>query len=333
MPMHIAPLETFELRKVWPNEAHDFTRWMMSADVLARLGRAVGIGPLEPIAREFGVGDFSADILARDPWGGPVVVENQLEASDHKHLGQAITYLAGVAEATTIIWVAARIRPEHAAAMRWMNQLTPPNIGFYAVEVALWTIEGSAPGYDFRLVVAPEDHQLGGPENKAGPLTREGAALRGFWTAFRDFLDEHGAEYLVRADLPRGGWWGRNLGQPGFNLYAVIRPTARTMSVMLEISSANHRAAFAALLSHRARIDAELGESPQWWSTEARDYIAIERAEADTADQSRWPEQHAWLLERLESFRTVFRDRVPNLASMPDVADGEASAIEQAPRL
>lgn len=321
MTASIPPLEPFQLRTIWPNEAKDFTPWMGQPEPLARLGRALGLGPLELIAREHSVGDFWADVLARDPWGGPVVIENQLEPTDHTHLGQAITYVAGIPDGATVIWIASRIRPEHAEALRWLNAQTPTSIGFYGVEIGLWTVGGSSPGYDFRVVVKPDAHKLSGQDKSGSPLTAEGAALQGYWMAFRDFLTARGAEHWMRSELPKSGWWGRNLGRPGFNLYAIAKPAAQALSVVLEISSADHTDAFAKLNTDRAAIDAEIGGAPQWSSTEARDYISVERKDANLAEPTGWPEQHAWLLDQLECFRRVFRDRIAGLALEPSERD------------
>ena len=331
MTIAVSPLQPHPLRQVWPHEAHDFTPWMAKPEPLAHLGRALGLGPLEYVAHEHTVGAFSADVLARDPWGELVVIENQLEPTDHSHLGQALTYIAGVENAGTVVWVASRMRPEHAAALRWLNALTPPTIGFYGVEVAAWTIDGSSPGYQFNVVVRPEAQKRERDSTKpVGPMTEQQLAARTYWSAFRDFLDERGAEHWIRSELPRSEWWGRNLGRPGFNLYAVVKPKSRSLAVMLEISSSDHASAFSALSAEKDAIDRELGGSTTWNSTEARDYIVTERANVDVGDHAQWREQHAWLLDQLERFRQVFRDRIARLPQFGgdgnENADGGAAA-------
>ena len=309
MTLLVPPLEAYQLRKIWSDEARHFTPWLKEAEPLARLGKALGIGPLEYVAHEHSVGAFSADIVARDPWGGSVIIENQLEATDHTHLGQAVTYAAGVEETATIVWVAARIRPEHATALRWMNGITPAHVGFYGVEIKAWSINGSGPGYQFDVVVRPDVHKLSRGGKSVGPLTAEGVALQDYWAAFRDYLDAQGAVHWMRAGLPRSGWWGRNLGRPGANLYAIVKPNERSLAVSLEVSTPTHATEFAALSANRDEIDRELGGTVVWSSTEARDYITTERKNVDLGDRAAWSEQHAWLLDQLERYRQVFRDR------------------------
>lgn len=244
-----------------------------------------------------------------------MIIENQLEATDHTHLGQAVTYAAGVEETATIVWVAARIRPEHATALRWMNEITPAHVGFYsveikAVEIKAWSINGSGPGYQFDVVIRPDVHKLSRGGKSVGPLTAEGVELQDYWAAFRDYLDAQGAVHWMRAGLPRSGWWGRNLGRPGANLYAIVKPNERSLAVSLEVSTPTHAAEFAALSARLDELDRELGGTVVWSSTEARDYITTERKSVDLGDRAAWSEQHAWLLDQLECYRQVFRDRV-----------------------
>lgn len=140
-------LEDIEARRAWAHEAHVFTPWL--ADNLDRLSQAVGI-PLELTGREVSVGRYSADILATNPVDGSVVlIENQLEPSDHTHLGQIMTYLAGL-EAQVMIWIAPTFREEHLSALRWLNQHTAENFAFFAVRLRVVRIANSplAPLFD-----------------------------------------------------------------------------------------------------------------------------------------------------------------------------------------
>jgi hypothetical protein len=122
-------LEKVDMREVWTHEAADFTPWLAAEENLALLGEAIGID-LELEAQEQSVGPFHADILckdiATDCW---VLVENQLERTDHSHLGQLLTYAAGL-DAVTIVWVASRFTDEHRAALDWLNKVTREGINF-----------------------------------------------------------------------------------------------------------------------------------------------------------------------------------------------------------
>lgn len=126
-------LTRVNLRQAWGNEASDFTTWLALEENLKLLGETVGI-ELELEAQEAEVGPFRADLLCKntadDSW---VLIENQLERTDHLHLGQLLTYAAGL-EAVTIIWVAERFTEEHRAALDWLNQITGEKFAFIGLE-------------------------------------------------------------------------------------------------------------------------------------------------------------------------------------------------------
>ena len=145
--MEFGELKSVNLREAWPHEAHDFTPWL--ADNLGRLSDVIGI-PLESEGTEVAVNQFAADILARNPADGSrVLIENQLAHTDHTHLGQILTYLAGL-EAQTVIWVAQGFDEAHLSAIRWLNEHTVDPFAFFAVRVRVVRI-----GDDPKLPVAP----------------------------------------------------------------------------------------------------------------------------------------------------------------------------------
>ena len=147
-------LRKVALREAWPDEARNFTPWLAQQKNLALLGEAIG-AELEPHEEESSVGPFRADILCRDlgtdSW---VLVENQLERTDHKHLGQLLTYAAGL-DTATIVWVAEKFTEEHRAALDWLNDHTTESIAFFGLEVELWQIDSSGMAPKFNVVSKP----------------------------------------------------------------------------------------------------------------------------------------------------------------------------------
>src|SRR6266851_7290979 len=131
-----------DLRTTWISESSDFTPWLAEPENLKLLGEAVGID-LEFEAQEKGVGPFRADILCKNTLDSSwVLIENQLERTDHTHLGQLLTYAVGP-ETVTIIWIAKRFAEEHRATLDWLNQITSDRFNFFGLEVELWRIEDS----------------------------------------------------------------------------------------------------------------------------------------------------------------------------------------------
>lgn len=191
-------LHRVNLRSIWAHEAHHFTQWMLSnADVLCDV---LGM-QLELSAAEHKVGGFSLDLIGQDlTTGETVIVENQLEQTDHSHLGQLLTY-AGGTDPTTIVWCAPTLREEHRAALDWLNDRTDEGTRFFGVEIAAVQIDGSRPAPLFSLVAKPNDWAKQVHKQKDAALTGKGAAYSAFW-----------ADLLQRIRTEHPGWTASTAG-------------------------------------------------------------------------------------------------------------------------
>jgi hypothetical protein len=144
------------VRNAWPNEARDFTPWLAEQENIALLGDALGLS-LEVTGTEVPVGPFYADIVALDRGRNlKVVVENQLERTDHRHLGQVLTYAARL-EASVVVWIATEILEEHRAAIDWLNHATTSEFKFFAIAVRAVRIGDSNIAPVFEVVARPND--------------------------------------------------------------------------------------------------------------------------------------------------------------------------------
>ena len=147
-------LERVALRDIWTTEAQDFTPWLAQPENLAVLSETLNMD-LETAGQEESVGPFRADILCRDTLDDSwVLIENQLERTDHTHLGQLLTYAAGL-QTVTIVWVAANFTDEHRAALDWLNEITDERFRFFGLEVELWKIGNSPAAPKFNIASRP----------------------------------------------------------------------------------------------------------------------------------------------------------------------------------
>jgi hypothetical protein len=190
LPSALGKLEPVNPRDVWKNEAHDFTPWLLGN--AARLSEALGID-LEFEAAEHPVGGFSLDLVGRDITNDAVlIVENQLEGTDHSHLGQVLTYAAGT-DASTIVWIATAFREEHRQALDWLNEHTGEDTHFFGIELQVVKIGESANAPLFNVVVQPNDWQKQvRAATQPSALSTKGAAYVEFW---RRFLERVHAEH------------------------------------------------------------------------------------------------------------------------------------------
>lgn len=177
----LGTLSHVELREVWPHEAHSFTPWL--AANLTQLSDLVGI-PLELEGTEVAVDLFSADILARNPIDDSLVlIENQLEKSNHTHLGQVMTYLAGL-DVRTIIWIARDFSESHLSAFRWLNDNTEESFAFFAIRVSAVKIGDSIPAPQFEILSRPNEWERQLHSIAQGAQSEIGKLRTDFWSHF-----------------------------------------------------------------------------------------------------------------------------------------------------
>lgn len=307
-------LEKVELRGIWASEASDFTPWLASSDNLAQLGQAIGI-ELELEAQEKNVGPFRADILCKDTaTGNWVLIENQLEKTDHTHLGQLLTYAAGL-NAVTIVWVAAQFTEEHRATLDWLNTITDEGFQFFGLEVELWRIGSSPAAPKFNIVSKPNDWTRSVSQAarriENASLSDTKANQLQYWTEFAEFLKSERSPIRPQKPYPQH-WMNFSVGRTGFLLGALLNKAESRIGVELYLSDEDAKAYFNLLKHQQEEIERELGFSMIWMELPDRKACRLLYTQemCDNQDQQRWPEYRKWMKERLEKLNTVFRPRV-----------------------
>ena len=241
---NLSKLERVPLREAWTHEAGEFTPWFAGADNLNALADALGLSELVQVATEHWVGDFKLDILCTDG-DEQVIIENQLEETNHKHLGQIIAYAAGVG-AKKVIWMTESFRPEHAAALQFLNDNTTEDLSFFGVEVELWRIGDSPLAPKFEVVVKPNDWAKSGRERaRAATSASPTKQLQHkFWMALIERLAKSTPQ--IRPQKPRPQYWLNNsIGRSGFGLNITGNTRHEQLGVELWIPGADAKKHFA----------------------------------------------------------------------------------------
>lgn len=314
----LGKLERIELRDIWSSESSHFTPWLAREENLLTLGDTLGL-ELELEAQEKAVGPFRADILCKDigtnAW---VLIENQLERTDHSHLGQLLTYASGL-EAVTIVWIAARFTDEHRSTLDWLNRITDETFRFFGVEVELWRIGDSAPAPRFNIVSKPNNwSKLVTQAARAideSELTDTKALQLKYWDALGAVLIARGGP-LARDRKPQPqSWMSYSIGRSGFGLNASMARPKRQVRAELYISNTHAKAFFHLLHAQRAAIEADLGYALDWEELPAGKDMRISTPlnDVDPENQADWPRQHEFLSDRLHEFHRVFVNRVKAL--------------------
>jgi len=307
-----------DLHDIWDNEATAFTPWLAQEENLQLLGEALGI-ELQLEAQEKDVGPFRADILCKDmqtdDW---VVIENQLVRTDHSHLGQLLTYAAGL-QAATIVWIAARFTEEHRAALDWLNDITDERFRFFGIEMELWRIDPSPPAPRFNLVSRPNDWSksvsAAARQMDWQNLSEVQRLQLEYWQALLGVLKD--SESPVNPNRKPGpmAWMGWGIGRSGFGLNAVMLRLKRQLRVELYLGGPDAKACFHLLHGQKEEIEQEIGYSLEWeelpQNQDSR--IAIYLNDADPEVRDDWQHQHEWLSQKLADFKRVFAGRVKSL--------------------
>lgn len=318
--VELGRLKPVPLREFWTDESREFTPWLAKEENLKLLGDTIGI-ELELEAQEKDVGPFRADLLCKNTIDGTwLLIENQLEKTDHAHLGQLLTYAAGL-EAVAIIWIAERFTDEHRATLDWLNEITDERFTFFGLEVELWRIGDSPIAPKFNMVCKPNDWSriIQISASKAVQLTEDRQTQLNFWMAFKKYMEEN-SDIRCQKPSPQN-WMTHTIGRSGFCLNSIAsiwdsetntkNPEIRVELIMNDMNSKKY---FEMLLAQRKEIEQEIGQQLIWYNPEDKKVCRIYIRRSDNfLNSSDWPKQHNWLRENLEKFYNVFAPRVKQL--------------------
>lgn len=318
---NLKQLTPVDIGEVWETEPQHFTPWLARKENLMLLGKALRI-ELELEAQEVDVGGFRADILCKntvdDSW---VLIENQLEATDHRHVGQLLTYAAGL-DAYTVIWIAKTFRSEHCAMLDWQNRITDERYRFFGVEMKVWQIEESPRAIQFEVVSSPNDWVRGVSQDSQRAVNQELSdteqSNRKYWTGLREYMNDNGSSVNCPAPVTRN-YLRFGIGRNYFFLSAWLISSSKEIRIWFYMRGNDAKTYFHLLKEQQKEIHNEFGEDLEWNELPEHESsrICLNKGDTDPLDESDWLQQYEWFTAKLELFNRVFRTRVQSL----DAAD------------
>ena len=320
--LQLGKLERKDPREIWQREAQEFTPWL--ADNLTLLNEALGL-EIELIQTEMPVGEFAVDIFGKEVGSDrEVIVENQLGPTDHGHLGQLLTYAAGL-EAKIVIWISPRFRDEHSQAVDWLNRHTTQETSFFAVELELLTIDNSAPAPHFKVVAQPSEWQKEIATERKQERSARQIAFHEFFTDLLSRLKTASPGYTTSSRVGYDSWMTFGAGRSGFSFNPAF-VSGNRFRVELYIDTGDrmvNKLAFSDLKKKTVEIEEAVGEPLAWDSLESRRAcrIFVEREASTGSPPDILEDAKEWAVKRLIRFKEVFG---PHLKAMPLGSRSEA---------
>ena len=302
MKRDLAKLQKIDLRDVWAIEP-DFTNWLAQKENLDLLGEEIGVD-IRVIKTEASVGQFKVDILAEEESSGrKIVIENQLEDTNHDHLGKIITYASGY-DAEIIIWVVRDVREEHQRAVEWLNEHTDEKTGYFLIKVELWQIEDSKPAPKFDILVSPNEWAKAIKAGSAGgELSSTKLQQLDFWTKFKGFVRAKDTQIRLQTPRPQH-WYNVSMGSSEAHIGLTINSRENLLGCEIYIN--RNKELFNFLQERKEEIEKEIGEQAEWVDAAVASRITIKKQISSLFSQDDAEDHFAWLYEKTLLFQKVF---------------------------
>lgn len=309
--MALSKLKKIDLRKEWKHEATDFTNWLAQDENLQLLSEEIGID-ITLVQTEASVGKFSVDMLAEeDNTGRKIVIENQLETTNHDHLGKLITYASGF-DAEIVIWIVKDVRDEHKQAVDWLNEHTDDKINIFAIRMELWQIGDSPYAPKFYVVSKPNDwaKAIKASTSRSDLSDRRLMQLE-FWTRFQEYASAHGSTLRLRKAYPQH-WYDISIGNSKSHLSLVV--DADNEQIRCEFYIPDSKPLFKALYEKKDSIESKLPHELEWMELEGKKASRIRTVHTiDVADNANWEASFQWLMDTAQQFQAVFADQLKKM--------------------
>ena len=313
----LSKIEKVDLRSCWQNEASDFTPWLASEENIALLADTLGLNELEVKSQEEHVGPFRADILCVDTVSDrTVLIENQLELTDHKHLGQIMTYAAGL-DAVTIIWIAERFTEEHRAAIDWLNRITDKDFNFFGVEIELVRIDGSPAAPMFNVIAKPNGWSKYVRSSSQG--SNEGRSETenlkyDFWSGFCEFMGNNPSKLFHPQSPSYAHWMNIAIGRSGFQMCLLLNTQEQKVTVQLYLADDKEKKYFDRLFAKKDEAEERIGVLLDWKRLDGKKSSTVNYYKnVNLSDASMRNDIYSWFKDYTEKFIDYFRPIIKKL--------------------
>ena len=301
--MNLGRIKQVDLREIWKHEATNFTKWLAKPENLDLLSEEIDI-ELSLIDTEYNVGRFNVDVYAEEPnTGRKVIIENQLERTDHDHLGKLITYASGL-NAEVIIWIVKQVLEEHQQAINWLNENTDEKINFFAIRMEVWKIGESQPAPNFHIVSKPNNWSKSVKQSIQKTAVSETKLLQlKFWDGFKEYAESKQLNLRLRKTNPQH-WYDISFGRTDSHIGLTINSQKKELAC--EIYIPNSKETYKEFEKHKVGIDDELGKLI-WMELPTKKASRIKQLrKGDFTKEDKWEEYFDWLGNTAIRFQEIF---------------------------
>ena len=259
--MKLGKLKEIDIRTVWAHEQYDFSKWLASESNIQELGDVLNLS-LTNVETEKFVGNYRCDILCQDELSGKIVlIENQLEPTNHDHLGKLITYASGL-DAAVVVWIVAEAREEHASAIEWLNKHTDEDVSFFLLEIHAYSIGDSIPAPQFHIIEQPNDFAKTTKNlSKKSELAEREVYRLEFWNKFNDVIDQRGKPFNKHKASIEHTY---TVAVGSSQCYISIDLVNKEHKIRVGLWISNNKEMFDMLFSHKTEIESVIGEALDW---------------------------------------------------------------------
>ena len=313
--MHLGKIEPVDIRNVWGDEARDFTPWLASEVGLSLLGEVLGV-EIELIATESRTGAYKADIVAQiidEDEDHIVVIENQLEQTNHDHLGKIITYASGH-NAVTCVWVSPSFSEEHRQAMDWLNE-NMPDVTFFALEISLMRIGESDPAPQLKIISSPNEWKKAVRASHAKEVSELKLDQLRFWQEVIDYANLQPSSPIQLSRKPRPHHaYNIAVGRSGIRMTFTANSVSKRVGCEIFMHDDHAKTYYDQLAEQKENIETELGYTLEWQRLDdkKRSRIVVYR-DGMIEDQDKRDELIEWLYKKVVDFQHVFGQRIQDL--------------------